>query len=161
MTVKMAHLESPYFVTGLRVYANESNNHRIRIAVAKIVRQIERKTKEPFEDYQDLLRAYGKKNKDGNLEVVPAELSQDQADKWVEESDAWREQTIELESDLFKDGILEMKLPEVSLNKIPYMSMEALLDYVEFVKDDAKGEVELLRERVAQLEAQVKASDKE
>lgn len=161
LEVKLEHLEASAFVNGLHYYADRSNNHRIRLEIAKIVRQAEKKMKEPFKEYQDLLRVYGKKNREGNLEVIPGNLSVEEADAWEEKISAWRERSIILESDLFKEGKIEVKLPAEDMDKLPYFCYGALLDYADFVVDAKKGEVENLRDRVGQLEAQLKVAKKE
>lgn len=156
MRVKVKHLESGNFREGLRFYADKSNNYHVRLGMAKVIRQIEKRTEEPFKQYQDLLREFGTRDARGRVVVLPSSMTIERAAQWDEQIRKWQEIEIELESDLFTaDGILVMNLPKEVLDQIPGAFLEEMLDYIELKE---KGETK--DEKIARLEAELAEAKK-
>ncbi len=147
LKIAYACLENGAFLAGINLYAEKSNNFHTRLAIAKLTRAIEKQMEEPFKQYQDLLREFGTKNKDGQMSVIPANLTPVQAVGWAKEIKAWREKEILVESDLVTEGRLTMEMPIAVLNAFPHQFIEALMDHVTFKERVETKESELERLR--------------
>lgn len=157
LKIKLEHLENGMFMQGLRVFSDRCRNYHIRLNVARLIRQIEKGTKDAFVEHQDLIRTFGTRTANG-VTVIPAALTKDDAGRWEKEIGDWRAREVEFEYD-GKD-VIDIRMPKADLDAIPSAAIEEMMDYCNFIDSDpkGKGELETLRERVTELEAQVKAS---
>lgn len=145
--------ESGYFVAGLNFYAEKSNNFRVRLGIAKLTRAIEKALEEPFKEFQDMLREFGTKGKEGRMSVIPSNLSPEKAAGWEKTIKAWRARAVAVDNDLIVDGKIKISLPAAVLNQFPTQCIEAMLDHAEFVEvaESKEDEVARLRKEVEAL----------
>lgn len=160
MEISQATLENGGFVAGLRYYSEKSKNWLVRLEMAKLVRGLEKAAEEPFKEYQDLLREFGEKNKEGSVGVSPASLPRDRAEAWAAQIKVWREKTLKVPCTLLDaQNKLPIRLPAPVLAAFPHRLLEALVDHitVEEIAEEKEDELARLRKENVELQKKVEA----
>jgi hypothetical protein len=159
LIVKLENLENGGFKGGLRYWADKGNNWHKRLALSKLIRALDRAVDEPNKQYQDMLREFGEKNKNGDWYVNPPSLTKEEAAAWDEQIKKWRETTVDVEVDaiLMKEDKLLIQLPKDVLDRFLFVFVDALSENAIFEEAAESKEDEVARLKKERDEALKKA----